>query len=63
MVKLVEGLSQVPNNRITNMPNIQHLYAFALNRYVIMASSHLLFYYNLLNDCSVVANVLDCKRV
>lgn len=32
MVKLVEGLSQVPNNRITNMPNIQHLYAFALNR-------------------------------
>ena len=35
MVKLVEDLSQIQNNKVVNAVAIQHLYAFALNRLVL----------------------------
>lgn len=34
MVTLVEELAKIPNNKVADLVTIQHLYAFALNRYV-----------------------------
>jgi len=47
MVSLVEDLEAVPNNKVTNTVAIQHLYAFALNRYNInLPMHHLMVYYS-----------------
>lgn len=52
MVSLVEDLEAVPNNKVTNTVAIQHLYAFALNRYKMN-----LFLF-IINDVVLLSTVL-----